>query len=71
MLMLWRASGLLGIRTEAIGLQAADDGVGAGFPGVNSEFQELVKACAEAALQTNDSELQTKVRMLQHGTDLF
>lgn len=33
----------------------------AGFPGVNSEFQELVKACAEAALETNDSELKTKV----------
>ena len=32
-----------------------------GFPGVNSEFQELVKACAEAALETNDSELKTKV----------
>ncbi len=33
----------------------------AGFPGVNSEFQELVKACAEAALETDDSELKTKV----------
>ncbi|KAL3142638.1 hypothetical protein ABBQ38_002947 [Trebouxia sp. C0009 RCD-2024] len=33
----------------------------AGFPGVNSEFQELVKACAEAALETNDSKLKTKV----------
>ena len=34
----------------------------AGFPGVNTEFQELVKACAEAALETNDSKLKTKVR---------
>lgn len=33
----------------------------AGFPGVNTEFQELVKACAEAALETNDSKLKTKV----------
>ena len=36
----------------------------AGFPGVNSEFQELVKACAEAALETDDSELKTKVHSL-------
>lgn len=42
----------------------------AGFPGVNSEFQELVKACAEAALETNDSELQTKVILHQnHAAD--
>lgn len=34
----------------------------AGFPGVNTEFQELVKACAEAALETNDSKLKTMVR---------
>lgn len=33
----------------------------AGFPGVNSEFQDLVQACAEAALENNDSELQSKV----------
>ena len=33
----------------------------AGFPGVNAEFQELVQACAEAALDNNDSELQLKV----------
>ena len=42
------------------GLQKAV--VHAGFPGVNTEFQELVKACAEAALETNDSKLKTKVR---------
>ena len=35
--------------------------VSAGFPGVNAEFQELVQACAEAALENNDSELQIKV----------
>lgn len=44
----------------------------AGFPGVNSEFQELVKACAEAALETDDSELKTKVGsfLLQHEQEV-
>lgn len=41
-------------------------GTHAGFPGVNSEFQELVKACAEAALETNDSKLKTKVSSACH-----
>ncbi|KAA6424792.1 MAG: hypothetical protein FRX49_04966 [Trebouxia sp. A1-2] len=44
----------------------------AGFPGVNSEFQEMVKACAEAALETDDSELKTKVGsfLLQHEQEV-
>lgn len=37
----------------------------AGFPGVNVEFQELVKACAEAALETDDRQLKTKVTCYQ------